>query len=1719
MLPEQQQRILGYFIEEAKDHLNTIEQGLLNLQSTLDDPEMINEVFRAAHSIKGGAAMLGLSSIQHTAHRLEDCFKVLKDHPVKVDQKLESLFLGVSDTLKALLEHLQEPFGLTEETANTLMSETEPVFKWLHEHLEFLVHECRDEVTKSTSFLLEAFATSPQPAPKETVSWQTLQNVKSQVIRILREMLQLFKQTATPKTRQRLQECCYQLAELGSQLNWSNWCGLCRTARSAIAAPENTYLTLAKIVITDIKQALELVTAGREAEIRVSQQLQGLIRVEQEIELLEIPLDLVDQSANTLVKRLELPPTLSDNRETAQTTSDTFTELLNFKPQDRITSLSEISEQFLHSNFDNAPLVHNSTDTKRPVVGIAELNTLADLFEGESSDFYGTWDKEEILDINAQNKLARDSSNSNTEDTDRDFEFLFDEETSSAQVQPTTSQEFTLVQLFGDFLEEENLESANQENTNLTIELSSDNIAPENVTQTRTDTHNLEQLTSAREKIQDEVGSLLELVLDENEFFTSEINQIQTETIPDIELSNNQGTSFDDLLLETAAPVEEIASGNRRESKNPLYQDENLTLEELFTPEEENSIALSGNKSTSADFFAAIPETDDFNNFWEPEVEETQKGEFYSVFEQDAARELEESLLAAAEDIFGDIEDDDLFEELSPTHPTTSSIDTSIDAQSAAYFRGVSPTEISSQQPEALEFTPEFTTSPPETAQADLIQPSAELNIEFIEVENENTLPVLFEETPTVSSNDVIFDSTDNYFVDPEEEFLNNLLFRQPPEGISFTLTPEPREVEVHLETIDIQAETIPPDDVDLPETSVVDVEAEGLPQADDVDFPQITVDVDLPEITVVDIEAETIPPDDVDLPEITVAGDALQPDLELDLDEDFFAAETTQFSVNPEQIQNIAISELQAEESTLQIHEKNFLDELESLSEDEQEQVDALEDDLSELLAAIDTEDTAFVLSATTETTEAVSSQEEFVQKIDTSLNEEFSELDKLLDLEVVSDPSTAFQREEEITVSGYLLSEVSKVVTSETGKQDIDFRFQELEEMVKGDLPARASVSRPPKFEQLMKVPVKHLDDLSNLVGELVVNRNTLEQDQERLRQFLDNLLHQVQQLNDIGARMRELYERSLLEASLLASRRSSRNNSGYNNTGYNNTGYNKDTDRGFSELEMDRFTPFHTLSQEMIELIVRVREAASDIDFVSEESERVARQFRQVTNQLQEGITRSRMEPFAEVTTPLERGVRESAIKCGKQAHLTIEGRDTLIDKVIMEHLKSPLTHLLNNAIAHGIETPQVRQAIGKPPVGAITVRAFHQGNQTIISVSDDGAGIDIEGVKAKAIKMGILTPTQAKTLSGQDVYNLLFQPGFSTKEKEDELAGRGVGLDVVRTRISEIRGTINIDSIVGTGTTFTIRLPLTLSICKALCCVSDRARIAFPMDGVEDTLDVPVQRIQQSSDKQKYIPWRDTLLPLRPLKEILTFNRQLSRGNVYGGNRDDDMISVVVVRSANVLIALQVDQVLNEQEIVIKQFEGPAPKPIGVAGATVLGDGRIMPIADVLEIIDIFQGKISKQRSVSSWEQKDIPAVHETTVDKIDPTVLIVDDSITVRELLSLTFNKAGYRVEQARDGQEAWDKLRAGLPCDIVFCDIEMPRCDGLELLSRIQKDPNLNHLPIAMLTSRGADKHRQMAIQLGASGYFTKPYLEEALLEAAGRMLKGEKLVHSTSSP
>ncbi|MGK7874683.1 MAG: response regulator [Xenococcaceae cyanobacterium] len=729
------------------------------------------------------------------------------------------------------------------------------------------------------------------------------------------------------------------------------------------------------------------------------------------------------------------------------------------------------------------------------------------------------------------------------------------------------------------------------------------------------------------------------------------------------------------------------------------------------------------------------------------------------------------------------------------------------------------------------------------------------------------------------------------------------------------------------------------------------------------------------------------------------------------------------------------------------------------------------------------------------------------------------FDELEALIDSPATAIKKTRTSIEQQTSA---LEKAATSIAPSSQKKENIDEGFEELEKLLvqanetMGGPPtvkfaskqSRKPQTRTPKvkvFEQTMRIPVKQLDDLSNLIGELVVKRNRLEQDQERLQQFLDNLLNQVQNLNDVGGRMQDLHERTLLEGALLASTNQDQSSG-------NHLPHSDSNDQGLNALEMDRFTGFHLLSGEMIELIVRVRESASDIQFLVDETEQVAQTLRQVTNQLQEGITKSRMVPFAHTAERLPRAIREISLKLNKKVKLHVEGREVLIDKMILEHLYNPMTHLVNNAITHGIESPEVRQRQGKPPEGRITIRAFLQGNQTVISVSDDGAGINPDKVKAKAIEKRLITKAEAQSLSNKNVYDFLFHPGFSTKDQADDFAGRGVGMDVVRTGLSEIRGTIGIDSTLGEGTTFTIRLPLTLSIGKALCCLSNRARIAFPMDGVENTKDYLPSNIKINDEGHKCIPWGDTLLPFQPLSNLLSYNRKISRGTVYGGKEEDDTISIIVLRGAGNFLAIQVDQVLGEEEIVIKQIEGPVPKPPGIAGATVLGDGSIMPIGDVLELIEIAHGRMPTNISSNLWQQAYVPVEQEAAV-KTEPMVLIVDDSITVRGLLSLSFSKAGYRVEQARDGQEAWEKIRSGLPCDIIFCDIEMPRMNGLELLSLIHKDEQLASIPVALLTSRGAERHQKVAADLGASGYFIKPYTEKDLLDGAERMIKGEVLL------
>ncbi|MBE9148237.1 response regulator [Coleofasciculus sp. LEGE 07092] len=1703
MQPEQQQRIMGYFIEEAKDHLNTIEQGLLSLQSTMQDTEMANELFRAAHSVKGGAAMLGLESIQQTAHRLEDYFKILKDSPVQTDQQLESLFLRVFDTLQSLLDQLQGPFGLTDDTAKTIMSNAEPIFEQLSRHLNQLVH--KDGGT-TTATVREANVAGRQSS--ESSANPLPVTFKRDVLVELREMLQLFKQSDSPQHRAALQNHCDRLLSLGKEWDLAGWGELLETAKAAIANPQNSYRLLASVTIKEIKQAQELVLLGRSVEIAPSEQLESLAPALADIDAAPAPnpyeqapstdtntvseTDRTSSNVSSKGDRLNISDNYVNDKET-YIIHDFYGEDTFIQPE--TTHVQENSSSEPNQGFDQLsnPFAPPSplSDQNDPEVGLVELNTLADIFEGQTPELDQTWQEEEIISLDddpfsdtsddlfnldnssdfsdllsdAENRdffqaetsasdgLSESQANLNDEFSD----LLFESDISDSSVNSSSSTADLSTLLDDSFLEEDEETTPPGNDRDLDFSASSLDFSNQNddlvdLDSAATDAWDLsnpfEEMSFDSEELDLESLEQSELDADfeslDNFFDTDSVTLDDSDSSAIISPRNSEDSS----ILEMPGLTDELEANQEETLEEQL--DDSETLAEPVSDLSEplfNEDALEIPPVAAEDLEALF-------------IEETEESQAPSEFNLESDWLTEES-----DSSEWDLETNDFQTEPDETSDLFESWESEATAPEAV---------------EDLEGLADFFTE--ETSEP---QPSSELDLETDwdfnsqpSTEPDETSDLFESWESEATAPEAVEDLEDFFTEEASEPQLSSELDLETDWDFNSQPSTEPDETSDLFESWESEA-TAP--------EAVEDLEDFFTEEASE---PQLSSELDLEADWDFDSQPSTEPDETSDLFE-SWESEATAPEAVEDL-EDFFSSE----GVTAEGDFSLEINEETDWALDIDLESSDEFEDLEAMLASETPTLPAEFDSIDEFedleaMLELDTPGAPVAFGA-----------------VD---NDAFEDLEALLSEQM---PPKAANQEKKAGVQN-----------KDTLDEDLEKLLEQADKTMPGS-PTSSTDSRQTRilparrikvFEQTMRVPVKHLDSLSNLVGELVVSRNSLEQDQERLRQFLDNLQHQVSALSDVGARMRDLYERSLLEASLLASR----HNSPPPLFSSDSSSHSSDSAGAeYHPLEMDRFTGFHLLSQEMIELIVQVRESASDVEFLVDETDQVARNLRQVTTQLQEGLTRSRMVPFAQTADRLPRAVREISMKLGKEAELQVEGRETLIDKMILEHLYDPMTHLVNNAITHGIETPEERRAAGKPPVGQVTLRAFHQGNQTVISISDDGAGIDPERVRSKAVEKKLISRSEAKNLTPTDLYDFLFHPGFSTKDQAGEFAGRGVGMDVVRTSLSEIRGAIYIDSVLGKGTTFTIRLPLTLSICKALCCLSDRSRIAFPMDGVEDMMpDIGRERIQTNSDNQTYIQWRDSLLLFQPLSDLLTYNRQLNRGTVYGGKREDDTISIVVLRSAGNFLAIQVDQIIGEQEIVIKQLEGPPPKPVGIAGATVLGDGRIMSIADVLELIDLASGRLRKD-SITIWsrEEPDGEVPQEPPVTKHEPMVLIVDDSITVRELLSMTFAKAGYRVEQARDGQEAWEKLRSGLPCDIVFCDIEMPRMDGLELLSRLQKDEDLRKLPIAMLTSRGAKRHRQMASQLGASGYFTKPYLEEVLLDAAQRMIQGEVLFSSSEA-
>ena len=470
------------------------------------------------------------------------------------------------------------------------------------------------------------------------------------------------------------------------------------------------------------------------------------------------------------------------------------------------------------------------------------------------------------------------------------------------------------------------------------------------------------------------------------------------------------------------------------------------------------------------------------------------------------------------------------------------------------------------------------------------------------------------------------------------------------------------------------------------------------------------------------------------------------------------------------------------------------------------------------------------------------------------------------------------------------------------------------------------------------------------------------------------------------------------------------------------------------------------------------------------------------------LEDEILRLRMISVSYLFGTFPRAMRDLANEKGKDVQILIKGEETELDKAIIDEMKEPIMHILRNAIDHGIEPPDERVAKGKPRTGTITLTASQQGSQVVIDISDDGRGIDTEKIKREAVKRGFIAEGKVKDLVDEQVYSLLFIPGFSTSETVTEVSGRGVGLDVVRENISKLKGIVEVDSKPGQGSRFILKLPLTLGITESLFVACGNETFSLPIENVIETIRVNQGEIQTVEGKE-VITLRGQILPLVRLNDVFNLSQ---RGIV-----EKKLFLVVIVQSVEKRIGLMVDQLLGRQEIVRKNLGEPLRNVRGISGATIIGDGRVILILDIPQIIENAESVMVRKVQIPSGPA---PA-------KKRKAILLVEDTLSTAMLEKNILESAGFSVVIARDGNEAVEKASQER-FDLVITDILMPRMDGFELTLRLKKDHLYKDVPIIIVTTRESDADKRRGLEAGAEAYILKSeFTSEGLLETIERLI------------
>src|SRR5438552_4960959 len=638
-------------------------------------------------------------------------------------------------------------------------------------------------------------------------------------------------------------------------------------------------------------------------------------------------------------------------------------------------------------------------------------------------------------------------------------------------------------------------------------------------------------------------------------------------------------------------------------------------------------------------------------------------------------------------------------------------------------------------------------------------------------------------------------------------------------------------------------------------------------------------------------------------------------------------------------------------------------------------------------------------------------------------------------------------------------------------------------------------------------VRIALARLDRMMNTVGELVINRTRMVGRVAELEKLVDTLSFSKERLQGKVAECQEKYEFNRISNSRGA--KTPWNPEPTPQMLTSAAAGDKSFWSEFSELEMDRYDDFNILSRSMAEISADVNAVLSQLEGFIGRVEGDIDEFTKLAHHLQDEITAARMVPIGTLYSRLSRAVRDAATSTGKHVELDLSGSETELDNNIIQQISDPLVHLVRNSVAHGIELPEGRREADKSEVGRVTLRAYHRGNHIYIEVEDDGRGIDYDRVKQSAVDRGLVSHETASSLTERELREMLFHPGFSTAPLKTELAGRGVGLDVVRANLNSLNGEIEIQSTAGAGTKFILKVPLTLIISPALFVRCGTANFALPLAVVEEIRrlradeieDVGGKLLTKVRDVVTEVIRLDSYLGLPPLEPINGYFR------------------MVVANADNRQVGIVVDEVLGKDEIVIKSLGEYLRRVKLFPGTTIAPDGSLILLLDLNRMIASEPGERKSIQASASAARIFAPgsaaiakgSIPTDAIDRVhhERVVVVADDSISVRKFVGRMLEKNGYRVILASDGLEAAELITQH-GCHLVITDLEMPRMTGYEPMAQLRQSPATRRIPVMVVTSRAGAKHRDRAMKEGAVAFLTKPVQEDQLTEAVEQLIGTE---------